>query len=160
MASRHREYGLFYTACLSVVLLGGCHARSDGNFETHPSSGTVSVNGKPEAGVVLQLIPQAGNPLETTRLRPGGVSRSDGTFALTTYSNGDGAPVGEYRLVLFWPPTGPGTLDEHPARRPADDDQGPPDRFGGKYFAAEDSPWTLTIEPGTNELGTIETQLD
>ncbi|MEM7311705.1 MAG: hypothetical protein AAF497_01000 [Planctomycetota bacterium] len=135
----------------------GCQSEPDGRIATHPAMGKVQVKGQPKQGIVVQLVPDESNLLSSTRLRPGGVSKSDGTFELTTYSSGDGAPEGKYRLVLFWPPTsgqefggGPGE-GKSPKKY-----KGPPDQFQGKYFSAEKSPWEITIVKGNNELGSVE----
>jgi hypothetical protein len=118
-------------------------------------TGRIHVDGKSAVGVVLQLVPAPGNPISETRLRPGGVSKADGTFEFTTYSTGDGAPAGDYRLIFFWPPSENEQPDPGKSRHP-DSDSWPPDRFQGKYFKAEESDWAVTVVEGPNDIGIID----
>ena len=158
--SRKELFAIVLCAHCLCVLSVGCNKEHDGRFATHPTVGRVLVEGEPQRGIVLQLIPLEGNALSETRLRPGGVTRADGSFELTTYSTGDGAPVGDYKLILFWPPLDSGGFDHFDewsrASGSSSDYKGPPDQFVGTYFAAESSPWDVTIEDGKNDLGGVE----
>jgi hypothetical protein len=48
------------------------------------------------------------HPVDPARAKTGGNPfgkvRDDGTFALTTYAEGDGAPEGEYGVTIDWRP--------------------------------------------------------
>lgn len=59
-------------------------------------SGEVFVDGKPEDGIGVTLLPQG----EPGALPSSGRTDQDGKFVITTYIAGDGAPKGDY-LVLF-----------------------------------------------------------
>lgn len=79
------------TALLSVVSLlaaSGCSAYS-------PVEGTVLLDGKPLAGATVTLIParHAGKAAS-------GVTNQDGVFRVTTDQTEDGAPRGEYRVII------------------------------------------------------------
>jgi hypothetical protein len=59
---------------------------------------------------------------------------ADGTFQLTTYRTGDGAPEGEYFVTVIWPETRKSPLD-------------PPgcDRLGGAWMRPGDASPRVTI---------------
>jgi hypothetical protein len=67
-------------------------------------------------------------------LCPQAVVAADGSFRLTTYLAGDGAPAGEYFVTLYWP--GPGPDDDVHVR---------PDRLGGRYADPRTTPLTATV---------------
>ena len=75
-------------------------------------TGTIHVDGKPTRGVSVRLVP---NPMPSDRkvkLPTIGKSGDEGKFALTTYYQNDGAPVGEYYMLFEW--------DQNPAGSPED----------------------------------------
>lgn len=72
--------------------LGGC---SDGTqMDTAPVQGTVIYNGKPLPYGTVSFQPDAGLPAI-------GTIQSDGSFTLTTYSNGDGATTGSHKVAVI-----------------------------------------------------------
>jgi hypothetical protein len=75
--------------CL-VVLIGGC---GRGN-RTVPAGGVVTLDGQPLAGAAVLLVPMAGG------MPSRGSTQSDGSFALTTFAQGDGAMVGRHRVTV------------------------------------------------------------
>lgn len=123
-------------ACLAVPGCGG-----GWEADTHPASGRVSVNGQPAAGSLVQLHSVGGQPDERNS-RPWGLVKDDGTFALSTYQTGDGAPVGEYAVTLTWPedPSVPSMTD----------------RLGFRYSQPAQSRWKVSIREGGNALEPIE----
>jgi len=57
-------------------------------------SGKVTLDGQPLSGAMVQFIPEeGGNPAN-------GVTGSDGSFRLSTYSTGDGARPGTYKVLV------------------------------------------------------------
>lgn len=85
------------------VLLAGCVSATAGcgqgesRLPTHKVTGKVVKNGAgiPNATVIFH----AKNPPKDF-VKPRAISTVDGTFVLTTYESGDGAPVGEYEVTL------------------------------------------------------------
>jgi hypothetical protein len=80
-----------------------------------------------------------------------GLTQTDGTFFVNTFGGGDGAPAGQYKVLMSWaaPPT----------RGGGDRDGGPPpgaDRFQGRYNNLEKTPFTVDVKSGTNELPPFE----
>lgn len=83
-------------AVLSIAGLGLVAGCGSGRLPVAPAEGKVLYNGTPlEFGSVV-FQPAAGPPAR-------GTIRSDGTFVLSTYGNGDGAIIGahEVRITCF-----------------------------------------------------------
>ncbi|MEM7453201.1 MAG: hypothetical protein AAF456_02490 [Planctomycetota bacterium] len=135
---------------MTLLLATGC--TSEDRLATFQVTGLVHVDGSPVEGVVLQLVPDKDDPLFETRLRPGAVSRADGSFQFMTYSTGDGAPSGSYRLIFFLPPDESSPVLGLEER----ENPGPPDIFDGKYFSASDSEWEVEVGDGPTDIGTVE----
>jgi hypothetical protein len=82
------------------------------------------------------------SPLITTH--PQATVRADGSFEVSTYAEGDGAPAGDYLVSVVWHKAGlkdgkPVLCGNHlPAR----------------YSEPETSGWSVTVVPGVNELPT------
>lgn len=124
---------------LAAPLTLGCG--QDWKADTHPASGRVSIDGQAAAGVLVQLHP-VGNGPDERNSRPWALVQGDGTFTLSTYQSGDGAPAGEYAVTLTWP-----------------DDPSVPsmtDRLGSRYAEPARSPWKVAIREGENTLEPIE----
>src|SRR5438105_15139802 len=81
-----------------ALLAAGCSGRRS----VSPVSGQVFVGKKPAAGAMVTFHPvrDAGGPV----YRPNGYADAQGRFALTTYTQGDGAPAGEYVVTVEWIP--------------------------------------------------------
>ena len=127
-----------YTILIAIGLMfSGCNSRpSYQEADVFPVSGSVSVDGKPAAGVVIVFHPQTDTGM-TKGNKPFTTSGEDGTFEVTTYTTGDGAPIGEYIVTFIWP--------ENP--------RGPtPDRLKGRYAKPEHSQITVTVQEGENQL--------
>lgn len=125
---------------LALLLLTACNYRPDGPT-LHPASGRVRVGGKPVAGVRVRLLARGATPDTPT---PFATTRADGSFTLET-SGHLGAPEGHWAVMLTWPPTGFGP----PGRAAAD-------RLAGRYADADRPFCEATIQPGTNDLGTLD----
>src|SRR6266545_189085 len=94
----------FLVALVPVVaLLAGCAERKSDALTPHPVTGKVTYDGKPAAGVKVTLIPTDAPMVPKIPQNPHAVTKADGTFALSTFAEGDGAPEGGYQLVLAWP---------------------------------------------------------
>ncbi|MDY3559402.1 hypothetical protein R5W23_000394 [Gemmata sp. JC673] len=92
--------GLF-AAC--ALALGGCSG--DGKPAATPAGGKVVFNKTtPPVGALVVFHPT--DPAFEKRIggKPFAKVKDDGTFALTTYTEGDGAPDGEYGVTIDWRP--------------------------------------------------------
>jgi hypothetical protein len=128
--------------CLVVFALAsfqGCGGEA-WHAATYPASGNVSINGKPPEGLVVELH-SVGEPVDERQSRPWAVTDSEGNYELTTYQNADGAPAGEYAVVLRWPPS---------VNRPSF-----ADRLGGKFSNPDTSDIQISVTSGTSELAPI-----
>ncbi len=127
-------------AVMTLAILCGCDSRESWQAKTYPASGMVLINGEPAEGAVLFLEPVNGF-FDRRQSRPWGVVMASGEYKLMTYKPGDGAPEGEFKLLLTWPTHG--TLTQV-------------DRLGGKFADVEHSPMNVTIVAGKNVLPPID----
>ena len=107
----------FSMTCLVVCL--GC---GDGKIATFPVTGTVTVDGQPAEGALLIFCPVGGSE-EFSKVRPAGKTKSGGKYELSTFDALDGAPAGEYQVMVRWAPENQQSTEEgrdDRARRPQD----------------------------------------
>jgi tetratricopeptide (TPR) repeat protein len=98
----------------------------------------------PQASVVLDpaWTKEPGFP------RPHAVVKDDGSFVLSTYGQEDGAPDGEYRVMVTWF-----------VRTPGEDYDGapsPPNNLPAKYGRFDTSGLAVRIEKGKNEIPALQ----
>lgn len=124
----------------SAFTSAGCGGE-DWQAETYPARGRITINGESPAGAVIELH-SIGEQPDVRNSRPWAVVQGDGSYALSTYEQGDGAPPGEYAVAVRWPPD-----VSQPSLA---------DRLGGAYANAQKSPWKVTIDAEDNELPLIE----
>lgn len=81
------------TACCAFLLtaIAGCGGGTD-HPPTVPATGTVTLNGKPVAGATIAFTGASHTALA--------ISGDDGRFELTTFTDGDGAVEGDYRVTV------------------------------------------------------------
>src|SRR5262245_38250650 len=106
-----RPYTVLLSALVLVLVIGATFllskvGRSSAEQILYPVDGKVLVNGEPAENLNVAFHPQNG---DESRFCPVGRTNSKGIFHLMTRSGADGAPVGEYRVTLFWPD---GLIDE------------------------------------------------
>jgi hypothetical protein len=131
-----------WMALAGILAAGGCGG--DSKVRRYPVNGSVNVDGKPAAGVMLIFCPTDGPP-EVQKLRPSGFTDADGKFQLMSITPNDGAPAAHYKVLVQWP-TGSTTPNA------AGMIGGGQDRLKGRYMNLEKSPFTVDIKPGTNDL--------
>lgn len=86
----------FFVCCLFFLVIG-CGGDEFEKLPLYPASGSVTLDGKPFGPVSIRFEPEA----EGGRGFVADVDES-GTFnTVTTYTVGDGAPVGAYKVTLF-----------------------------------------------------------
>jgi len=127
-----------------LSLIAGC---GDGKLGTYPVHGAVNVDSKPAVGVVVFFAPVSPSE-ELKNIRPMGITGTDGKFELTTKQKGDGAPGGQYKVVMMWPASG----------APGQDGsiQMGPDRFKNRYMDLEKSEFRAEVKSGSNDLPPFE----
>jgi hypothetical protein len=126
---------------LSLFVAAGCGSSGEDRTPVFPVKGKVTVGGKvPErAQVVFHPLADAGpnTPRPTATVGP------DGTFTLSTYTEGDGAPAGDYTVTIVWP--------ESASAIGGDADTGG-DRLGGRYANPKSSGLKAKVAEGQNDL--------
>ena len=124
-----------WAAGLLGVVAAGC---GGGGPELHPVRGKVLVGDAPAAGAAVVFKPvQARSDLNN----PTGTVAADGTFTLSTYPHGPGAPPGEYVVLVTWFP---------PDAREVEN---PKNKLPGRYADPDKTPLPrVTVRPGRNEF--------
>ncbi len=125
-------------ACV-VMLSVGCKQRNA--WETAvPASGTITYKGKGIENADITLFPTDKAYPET--VRPRARSTAGGSFVLSTYQDGDGAPVGSYKA----------TVVHNEVTVSKDTIVAKPNDLPVKYSKLESTDLDVTIAPGTNEI--------
>ncbi len=89
-------------AAAAILALAGCQqAPPPDRLPVVPVEGALTFDGRPIPGALVVF-----HPTDTALLDrlppPRATVREDGTFTLTTYVAGDGAPVGAYKVTVEW----------------------------------------------------------
>ena len=119
---------------LASLFAIGCG--SSGKTPTYPVKGQITVNGEPAAHARVVLVPSDPNAP-----KPVGFAKDDGSFEVSTFGNNDGAPKGDYKVLVEWREP----KDGNPRERGVD-------KLGGKFMVADKTPLTATVTTGINEL--------
>ena len=132
---------------LSLVLLGftGCSRAPDPmKRPVFPATGVVTYRGQPLIDAVVRLHP-VGQPDDDLPVWiPRGRVGTDGTFAVSTYRTGDGAPAGEYRVSFSW---------QGPLRNLSEQAQDQlPELMPRQLTSPHQSGITVVVAEGTNEF--------
>lgn len=105
---------------------------------TAPVAGKVAYEGKPLDHGSVVLVPDVGPPAR-------GSLQPDGTFLLSTYSDGDGALLGKHRIQVLCigpPPTVPPGEEPLPGKS----------LIPTKYSRYDTSGLTIEVKPGNEPL--------
>jgi hypothetical protein len=132
-------------AAFAVTLLACCGC--SGEPRTYPVRGKVLYKGQPAAGAKVIFEPK--NNSDPRALRPTATVIADGSFTLSSREPGDGAPAGEYAVLLIWPDEparGRGLAVKQPSR----------DRLRGAYSNPDKPLRQVQITEGNNELPAFE----
>ncbi len=106
-------------------------------------SGKVLFNQKPAAYALVVFHPVKDTKLD---MRPNGYTDKEGVFRLSTYSDGDGAPAGDYLVTVIWTGANPDTEEVAEA----------PDKLQGRYADPKTSGLKVTVKEGPNQLAPFE----
>lgn len=123
-----------WTVALLAVALVSC-SKSPEKPATYPVTGRVMYEGNPASGAVVILHAIGGS---ATGERPRAKADGKGEFTLTTFTNGDGAPAGEYAVTVEWK-----RAEDHP-------EQGA-DLLPAAYSDPKTTKLKATISAGTND---------
>lgn len=119
---------------VTMALLGlWSHTGAD-PFPVAPNAPVFAVEGRafwrgqPAARANIYLHPLADrSPSRWPNGFPRATVNDDGTFTVSTFAAGDGAPVGRYAVLVRW-------ANKWDSSRVADDDSRQLDRFSGRYL--------------------------
>jgi hypothetical protein len=129
---------------LSVVLLLCPACARNGRKPVYPVRGQVLCDGKPAAQAMVTFHPIEEGGSEA--VHPVGYADERGYFTLTSYTTGDGAPAGEYRVAVVW------YLATRTRGPSAGDDYQTQNYLPERYGRAETSQLTARVAKGPNEL--------
>ena len=137
-------------SCLApVLLLTGCGGGSK-HPPIYPVTGELFVKGQPAAGARLTLSPAENpDPALWKMGFPSAIVQPDGKFAFTCYEV-NGAPAGNYKLIATWIEGDTGIPSEDPNAPP------PKSLLDAKYNLPDTTPWTVVVEPKSNQLTRFE----
>ena len=125
-------------ASLAVLVSSG-----GGGPKLHPVKGTVLYEDKPAEGATVVFHPVNG-PADAPK--PSGVVGKDGTFTLRTHPHGEGAPEGDYVVLVTW-------FDAPAAaKKEGRDPPEPKSKISELYADAAQSGLKATVKPGENKL--------
>jgi len=144
-----RFRGLMLITALAVV---GCGEAEQ--FPTHPTTGIVTLDGQPFAGAEVWLVPKTEALAKATMtIRPYGRSAADGTVKFTTYLIEDGAPVGDYDVMIIKEAGAQGPTDDGDAVVATAAAKGKRGlRLPAKYGVPATSGLSATVKPTTNQF--------
>ena len=135
----------------AAALVAGCAKPEFKNLKqpTFPVRGEVRLDGKPLAGATIVLKPVDASKFKW-REQPQATSDAEGKFVVFTYTAGDGAPSGDYRVGI--------------AVLGASEDEGSDQvrrdlaaaRLPAKYGDAATSGITAKVDPKATELPVFE----
>lgn len=80
----------------AAISLTGC---GESRVEVFPVSGKLTFDGKPPAGAQITLHPVSAG---VEGVAPSGAVKPDGSFQVSAYQAGDGAPAGDYVATVQW----------------------------------------------------------
>jgi hypothetical protein len=121
-----------------LLFAAGCGAADYAEVPVYPLTGSLHVEGEPAYGAYVTLHP-IGDVGMTKGNKPFARVQQDGSFQISTYDTGDGAPQGEFSVTVVWP-------EDPEARGPS------PDRLRGKYANPEQSDLKISIDPEMRTL--------
>jgi hypothetical protein len=124
---------------LTAGLVAGCGKAKQPWETVYPATGKIQYKGEGLMGAQVTLFPV--DEHVPASVRPTATTDWDGTFQVGTFSSSDGAPAGEYKVVvLHYPVVG---SKESPSAGPND--------LPKKYATAKTTDLKVTVaEPGTD----------
>ena len=138
----------------AALALAGCNAEP----LTHPVSGAVTFSDGSAVSVgLIEFLPTAGGP------SPRGVIQPGGTYSLTTYEADDGAPTGDYAVLVSQPQLAVGAM--RPAPEGHDDEHHNGESPGAsivptQYGRRASSPLRATVSVGDNRCDFVIKTMD
>jgi hypothetical protein len=142
-AGQCSRFAAVLIASASLVLSPACSRPGSGRVPTHPVKGSITYQGNSLGGALVVLHPKgdtnANVPTATAQVK------ADGSFSLSTYDAGDGAPAGDYVVTVQW---------YKPVRMQEEVVPGP-NQLPRKYSDPSTSDLVVHVAEGSNDLPPI-----
>ncbi len=119
-----------------ALVIVGC---GDNRVKCHPVNGQVMLNGVPLDGAVVVLHP-ADETGKYKSIRPIGYTNAEGKFKLTTYTENDGAPEGDWIATVMMKPKDDEGSDQTTSKSKLD----------WTFARSNTSPLKVTVKAGEN----------
>jgi hypothetical protein len=130
-----------FVAALTLGCTALCAASCGGEGpKLHPVTGKLFHDKSPAEGATVVFHLKDGPPAAP---KPSGKVGADGTFTLTTHPHGDGAPAGEYVVVVTWLPADARGRENVKNKLP------------DQYASPDRSPLRATVKDGPTDLDPI-----
>jgi hypothetical protein len=126
---------LLLCALALSVPLSGCGKRGP---KLYPVKGQVFFMDQPAAGAQIVFQPAGG--LNAAGSTSSGTVQADGSFTLQTYPHGEGAPAGDYNVLISWMPENARELEN------------PKNKLPAKYGDSMTPLLKATVKEGPNDL--------
>jgi hypothetical protein len=126
----------------AALVAASCGSKS---ASLHPVRGRVLYLGQPTPGAIVVFHP-VGND-DPAAPRPSGKVQEDGSFTLSTFKPGDGAPAGDYLVAIAW-------IDQNAQVDPAAEEK--PNRLPSWYADPRTSQLNAKVQKGNNDLPPFE----
>ena len=134
---------------MTLLCVAGCGGK--GVYPTQPAGGVVTFDGAPLEGARVWLLPKSAEFLNAPVLvRPQGLTGADGKFVLTTYYTDDGAPAGEFDIIVLHGEVDPDGDSATPKSKAGKKNRGPV--IPHKYKDGKTSGLSATIKSGENNI--------
>lgn len=132
---------------MTVFLMVGCEQKAPYRKTTFPVKGSITVDGNvPDSPVKIECVPISQVDDDPSHFSMSfTMSKTDGSFNISTYQSDDGIPAGEYALTFMW-----GKLNLMSGQ------YGGPDKLNGRYSDPKKSEIKVTVADEPIDLGMIE----
>lgn len=130
---------------ISLGTVSGCgDKRADGDLV--PVKGEFFYDAQPAEGALVILHPAAGpDTAKWPHGLPHGIVGTDGAYNIGLPPIGEGAPAGDYKVLLTWTAPVPGS-------DPSDSEPETFDKLGGRWATPEKSTLSATVQPPSTEI--------
>jgi hypothetical protein len=125
----------------AFAALAGCSDEGP-KLPVFPVKGAVQFEGEPAAGAFVAFHPKSPAKPGQEPLRSAAQVQPDGAFEVTTYTQGDGAPAGEYAVTVQWTKL----------IKQGKDAVAGPNVIPPIYGSPDSTPLKVTIKEGPNQL--------